>query len=167
MDTIIEEYEVEENGEVQVKKVEIKRSELEKEFPNGMPYDCERNADSDEYGFKDVELDDPLELLQHTEKEFGKAPKTDENYVKYAHYNEADLKITKSTDYEPVVVKAYCPKCGKEIVSKLPMLINPFNLVKICRYECECGWQAELEHQYPRLAVRDKNTGEDVNVFFN
>ena len=72
--------------------------------------------------------------------------------------------INDDTNVQLVVKRAYCPKCGKEIVSKTPVMFNPFTFEKICKYDCECGFKANLAYAYPRLVVVDEN-GEEVNVF--
>lgn len=76
----------------------------------------------------------------------------------YTKVNESDLK-TEYVKVTPMVKRAYCPECGKEIVNTLPTMYNPFSFEKINRFECECGWKANLEYSYPRVVfVMDNGT---------
>lgn len=71
---------------------------------------------------------------------------------------EEDLK-TNYVKVTPMVKKAYCPECGKEIISHGPVMYNPFNFEKTCPYKCECGWKGDLEYSYPRVVfVTDDGT---------
>ena len=63
---------------------------------------------------------------------------------------ESDLKI-ESLKVTPVVKVAHCPVCGKEIISRGPVMYNPFTYEKSCPHVCECGWKADLEFSYPRV----------------
>ena len=82
----------------------------------------------------------------------------------YPRTMEADLNVEVHEDYIPVVKRAYCPKCGKEIINQLPPMFNPYNQQKTNRYDCECGWRADLEYSYPRVCMRSPG-GEEIDFF--
>lgn len=79
----------------------------------------------------------------------------------YPTIKEEDFKDIKKEEVKTVIIHAYCPKCGKEIVSKTPVMYNPYTGDRICKYECECGMKCNLEHAYPRVAYINEN-GEEV-----
>lgn len=81
----------------------------------------------------------------------------------YKKVEEKDLK----TDYvkvTPMIKRAYCPECGKEIVNTLPSMYNPFSFEKVNRFECDCGWKANLEYSYPRVVFVTDN-GTQIEAF--
>lgn len=86
----------------------------------------------------------------------------------YPDLKEADLEaknMLKIEEVRPVMKHAYCPKCGKEIVSTLPVMFNAFSGEKIGRYDCpHCGAKWNLEFAYPRVAYINSR-GEEVNAF--
>lgn len=61
------------------------------------------------------------------------------------------------------VIRAYCPKCGKELVSKAPPMFNPFTFEKVCIHEC-CGTKFNLDKTYPHIAYFDEE-GNEINAF--
>lgn len=86
----------------------------------------------------------------------------------YPDLNEVALSergCLKTEEVKPVMKRAYCPKCGHEIVSTTPVMFNPYLGVKICRYDCpKCGAKYNLEYSYPRVAYVNSQ-GEEVNAF--
>lgn len=85
----------------------------------------------------------------------------------YPKLTESDLvsgNNIKVEDVRTVVKHAYCPMCGKEIISKYPIMFNPYTGEKIGRYDCECGFKANFDYSYPRVAYVDKN-GNEINAF--
>lgn len=62
------------------------------------------------------------------------------------------------------VVRAYCPKCGKELIAKAPVMYNPFTFEKVCIHEC-CGERYNLDKTYPHIAFYDNN-GNEISSFF-
>lgn len=76
-------------------------------------------------------------------------------------------KKTKVMDVDIKVKRAFCPNCGKEIISKVPSFYNPYTLEKISRYECECGAKFNMEYSYPRVMFLDKDTGEEINIIMS
>lgn len=83
---------------------------------------------------------------------------------KYKKYHENELKIENITDFTPIVKRAYCPQCGKEIINDFPVVFNPYTFEKFCKYDCTCGWSANLDYSYPRLVAK-LNNGEEIEVF--
>lgn len=71
------------------------------------------------------------------------------------------LKECEITDIK--IIRAYCPKCGKELVSKTPSMYNPFTMEKICLHEC-CGVKYNLDKTYPHIAYYDEN-GEEIVAY--
>lgn len=67
---------------------------------------------------------------------------------------------TERVDVKPVVIRAFCPHCGREIKCTHPFMFNPFNFEKHCIYDCECGLHADLAHAYPRVVFVDKDNNE-------
>jgi hypothetical protein len=63
-----------------------------------------------------------------------------------------------------VVKRAYCPECGREIVSSVPLMFNPYTMEKIAKYECSCGAKFNFEHSYPRIVYYDSK-GNEIKVF--
>lgn len=81
----------------------------------------------------------------------------------YEKINESDLK-TEYVKVTPMVKRAYCPKCGKEIINTLPPMYNPFSFEKINRFDCDCGWKANLEYSYPRVVFVTEN-GTQIEAY--
>ena len=60
------------------------------------------------------------------------------------------------------VIRAYCPKCGKELVAKAPAMYNPFTMEKLCLHEC-CETKFNLDKPYPHIAFLDKEGKEIIS----
>lgn len=59
------------------------------------------------------------------------------------------------------IKRAYCPYCGEEIVTKNPVMCNPFNFEPKCIYECQkCGTTYGVDGSYPRLTISDPKNNE-------
>lgn len=78
-------------------------------------------------------------------------------------YKEEDLK-TEYVKVMPMVKRAYCPECGKEIISRGPVMYNPFTFEKTCPHKCECGWKGDLEYAYPRVVFVTEN-GTQIEAY--
>lgn len=64
-----------------------------------------------------------------------------------------------------VIIKhAFCPECGAEIISKFPVMFNPYTGEKIARYDCPCGAKFNMEHSYPRI-VYINDEGKEITAF--
>lgn len=74
------------------------------------------------------------------------------------YLTEAELN-TERVDVKPVVIRAFCPHCGREIKTNSAMY-NPFTFEKVVRYDCECGLHAELDHTYPHVVFMDAENNE-------
>lgn len=74
----------------------------------------------------------------------------------YPFTSEASLTTTKQ-EAKPIVIRAFCPVCGEEIINETPALFNPFTLQKVIKYQCKCGWKANLEYTYPRVVFATEN----------
>lgn len=70
----------------------------------------------------------------------------------------------KDEEVKTIIRRAFCPECGREIISKLPVMFNPYTGEKIARYDCECGAKFNMEHSYPRI-VYINNDGVEINAF--
>lgn len=64
----------------------------------------------------------------------------------------------------PMVRHAYCPNCGKELISNSPLLLNPYTGERIAKHECTCGYKANLDYAYPRMYFVDNN-GDEVMAY--
>ena len=72
------------------------------------------------------------------------------------------LSVVKHTEgADPYTLPAYCPSCGSEIVSQVPVIVNHALNERIGRYECpSCGEKLNLDHAYPRVVFFDKDGNE-------
>lgn len=84
---------------------------------------------------------------------------TSDIFDKKTQIKESELKI-ETVPVTVKLIKAYCPKCGKEIISDTPIMFNPFTKQKICMYKCECGYEENIEYAYPRVVFVDDNNNE-------
>lgn len=83
----------------------------------------------------------------------------------YRKLNDEEInKTAKDEDVKVVIKHAFCPECGKEIVSKLPVMFNPYTGEKIARYDCECGAKFNMEHSYPRIMYVNAE-GKEISAF--
>lgn len=86
-----------------------------------------------------------------------------EVYTKYTESELESLKLIKEEEVKPIIKRAYCPECGKEIEFKFPIMINPYTNERIGRYDCPCGNKLNLEYSYPRIVFINKD-GEEITV---
>ena len=125
-------------------------------------YDTKGTIDGDNVEIKDV-------TEEHGEDPYKEFIKNNEDDVmarfmeEYPFTAEASLNTVKQ-DVKPMVVRAYCPVCGEEIVCKVPVLYNPFSLQKVVKYQCNCGWKANLEYTYPKV-VFVNGKGEELECY--
>lgn len=90
--------------------------------------------------------------------------KFQEEYIRISE-EQLDTEYSEQISFiEPsILIKRFmCPKCGKEIISKSPVMYNPFTLEKVAKHECECGFKCNLEYAYPRLMAFDDYGNEIV-----
>lgn len=118
----------------------------------------------------DIRVDDNA-VTENESKNFER--KIDEMFVDFNFENKVPRPLGKfkenklKTEYvkvTPMVKKAYCPKCGKEIVSRGPVMYNPFTFESSCPYTCQCGWQGDLEYAYPRVIFVEDN-GTQIEAY--
>lgn len=141
----------------------------------GILDDYKKVVEEDEQNLNNDAPADGIEMTEEERKEYEKRlnemrdqiKENDENPMPIIdHYEKVDEKDLK-TDYvkvTPMVKRAYCPKCGAEIVNNLPPMYNPFSFEKINRFECDCGWKANLEYCYPRVVFVTEN-GVQIDAF--
>lgn len=100
-----------------------------------------------------------------------------EEHKSGSNENIMRMELTKITDSEMLekglltnesvsdikVIRAYCPKCGKELVSKAPAMYNPFTMEKVCIHEC-CSTKFNLDKTYPHIAYYDSE-GNEIHSF--
>lgn len=122
--------------------------------------------------YSQEEVDEAIENSKKNMKDFGDTHNGDRNEQTIRMnmerltddelFSKDLLKECQITDIK--VIRAYCPKCGKELVSKAPSMYNPFTMEKVCLHEC-CGTKYNLDKTYPHIAFY----GEDGNeiVTFN
>ena len=86
----------------------------------------------------------------------------------YPDLKEDELRLggnLKSDEVHPVIIRARCPKCGEEIISKSPVMFIPYTGEKVCKHDCpRCGAKYNLENAYPRVAYIDAD-GNEVKAF--
>ena len=124
----------------------------------------ERGIDESEEDHKYPEADDPEDLLKQTNDFMGSLGKNACDCEQADPYSvvvkESEIK-TERIDVRPVLVRGYCPKCGKEIISMCPPMYNPYTLEKRNIHKCgSCGWTGNLEHSYPRIVFIDAQNNE-------
>jgi hypothetical protein len=118
-----------------------------------------KNIDKEAVAKKVKELrEDPNDMENKFKKFMLEYPRITEN--------ELDTKgeTTIDEDIKIVIKHAYCPVCHKEIISKVPLLFNPFTFEKIAKYECSCGAKFNFEHSYPRIMYINSK-GEEIKTF--
>lgn len=115
--------------------------------------------DAESYSFSFSGEKDETPSLDNEVKRFNEV---------YTKVTESDLEATNNTslvDVDVKVKRAYCPRCGKEIISSFPVMFNPYTNEKIARYDCACGAKMNLEYSYPRLVLVTKDTNEVIKAF--
>ncbi len=120
----------------------------------------------------DLKLD-PNNVIEIGEDEFNSIEKQINNDCKcdcdaptpktLDKFYEEDLK-TEYVKVTPMVKRAYCPECGKEIISRGPVMYNPFSFEKTCPHVCDCGWRGDLEYAYPRVVFVMEN-GTQIEAY--
>ena len=87
-----------------------------------------------------------------------------EMYKKITEEELNEKECTKLENVNVCVKHVYCPVCGKELVSSVPVIFNPYTMEKIAKYDCSCGFKANLEYAYPRVVYTDKD-GNEIKAF--
>lgn len=146
------------------KQLEEDKHKEEKEFEMPKFEDNEiksfaSNVDVEDVKKKVKEMeDDPYDMSNIYKKFNREYPKVTEK-----EYEEKGLLKT-DEDVHVVIKRIYCPVCGKELISKNPIIYNPYTKEKIAKYDCECGYKCNHEYAYPRVAYINSK-GEEIKAF--
>jgi len=71
--------------------------------------------------------------------------------------NISDL-VSTEEDVRVVVEHVFCPKCGEELISIAPVMLNPFDLKTTVRTECsKCSFKAYTNTAVPFVKFYNKN----------
>lgn len=108
----------------------------------------------------DADMDDykkMLDAIRNDENDMERA--YNKFHQEFKRVTESELK-TSITNPMVAVKRAYCPECGKEIICTMPVMINPYTMERIGRYDCSCGARLNLEYSYPRVIYLDENMNE-------
>jgi len=100
---------------------------------------------------------DALKAIRNDENDMGQI--YNKFHQEFRKVHEQELK---TSVFNPIVAikRAYCPDCGAEIISEMPVMINPYTLERIGRYDCKCGARLNLDYSYPRVIYMDENMKE-------
>lgn len=86
-----------------------------------------------------------------------------QQFVKMTEKELVENDLVKDEEVRKINIRrAYCKKCGAEIVCKVPSMFNPFTLEKQANYKCDCGEMYSLDHAYPRIVFLDENGDEMI-----
>ena len=126
---------------------------------NGLDKSIIQNVDADAVAKKVKELRESSDDMENLYKQFNQEyPRIKENEMDENGLTKMDENI------KMMVKRAYCPNCKREIVSKVPLLFNPYTMEKIAKYECACGAKFNFEHSYPRIIYVDSD-GNEIKAF--
>lgn len=118
-----------------------------------------KNVDKEAVAKKVKELrEDPNDMENQFKKFMIEYPRVTENELDSNNATVID------NDVKIIVKRAYCPNCHREIISKVPLLFNPYTMEKIAKYDCPCGAKFNFEHSYPRIIYLNSK-GEEIKVF--
>lgn len=136
--------------------------EDEKNLNNDAPVDGIEMTD-EEMKMYEKKLNKMREEIKNNDDKFNCKNDCDAEIKPLTKYKEEDLK-TEYVKVTPMVKRAYCPECGKEIVNRGPVMYNPFTFEKTCPHKCECGWKGDLEYAYPRVVFVTEN-GTQIEAY--
>jgi hypothetical protein len=85
-------------------------------------------------------------------------------YEKVTEEDLANKQLLRSEKFIATIKHAFCPYCGAEIKSAFPVMINPYTMERIARYDCKCGAKLNLDHAYPRLVFYNSDR-EEIKVY--
>lgn len=131
-------------------KEQYERDKLNENYD--LPEDAMPMNDADIEAYKDA-----LNTMRNDENDMEHA--YNKFHQEFKRVAESELK-TSVINPMVAVKRAYCPECGKEIVSTMPVMINPYTMERIGRYDCSCGARLNLEYSYPRVIYLDENMNE-------
>lgn len=136
--------------------------EDEKNLNNNAPVDGIEMTD-EEMKMYEKKLNEMREKIKNDDGIFDGKNDCDAEIKPLSKYKEEDLK-TEYVKVTPMVKRAYCPECGKEIINRGPVMYNPFTFEKTCPHKCECGWKGDLEYAYPRVVFVTEN-GTQIEAY--
>lgn len=85
-------------------------------------------------------------------------------YEKVTEEDLSNKQLLRSEKFLATIKHAFCPYCGAEIKSAFPVMINPYTMERIARYDCKCGAKLNLDHAYPRLVFYNSER-EEIKVY--
>jgi hypothetical protein len=85
-------------------------------------------------------------------------------YEKVTEEDLSNKQLLRSEKFLATIKHAFCPYCGAEIKSAFPVMINPYTMERIARYDCKCGAKLNLDHAYPRLVFYNSDR-EEIKVY--
>lgn len=85
-------------------------------------------------------------------------------YEKVTEEDLSNKQLLRSEKFLATIKHAFCPYCGAEIKSSFPVMINPYTMERIARYDCKCGAKLNLDHAYPRLVFYNSDR-EEIKVY--
>jgi hypothetical protein len=139
-------------------------------------YDTYETINNNKININEQENEYTIDLTEYVDKEFTSNTTINTDTIQYNNetinesneeYHEVkneELKVTTSTNITPILVRAYCPICDKEIKTYTPTLYSPFTFNGMAFCKCECGWNAQLEQAYPHIDFIDNDTNEIIKI---
>lgn len=161
-------------------KEQFEKDKMNEDFE--LPTDSlDKSVNMDEYrdALKTMrrELDDNIqEMINKSNKAQSETvlEETDVMEQSYNRFKDAYEKVTeedlsnkqllRSEKFLATIKHAFCPYCGAEIKSAFPVMINPYTMERIARYDCKCGAKLNLDHAYPRLVFYNSDR-EEIKVY--
>ena len=161
-------------------KEQFEKDKMNEDFE--LPTDSlDKSVNMDEYrdALKTMrrELDDNIqEMINKSNKAQSETvlEETDVMEQSYNRFKDAYEKVTeedlsnkqllRSEKFLATIKHAFCPYCGAEIKSAFPVMINPYTMERIARYDCKCGAKLNLDHAYPRLVFYNSER-EEIKVY--
>lgn len=161
-------------------KEQFEKDKMNEDFE--LPTDSlDKSVNMDEYrdALKSMrrELDDNIqEMINKSNKAQSETvlEETDVIEQSYNRFKDAYEKVTeedlsnkqllRSEKFLATIKHAFCPYCGAEIKSAFPVMINPYTMERIARYDCKCGAKLNLDHAYPRLVFYNSDR-EEIKVY--
>lgn len=161
-------------------KEQFEKDKMNEDFE--LPTDSlDKSVNMDEYrdALKSMrrELDDNIqEMINKSNKAHPETvlEETDVMEQSYNRFKDAYEKVTeedlsnkqllRSEKFLATIKHAFCPYCGAEIKSAFPVMINPYTMERIARYDCKCGAKLNLDHAYPRLVFYNSDR-EEIKVY--
>lgn len=137
----------------------LKQKEIDDKKNDDFVNDTSMSEEEIKYYKKEIEDQRNSDL--DIQKQYEKFHQT---YVKKTETELKNENMLNDEDVKVVVRHVNCPQCGRELISKTPVIFNPFTMEKIAKHDCECGYKCNLEYAYPRVVfVNSEN--KEINAF--